>query len=136
MREDPVLPGDSFSQRMKVVTSMKLRRILVAVLALCLLLPGCATQDEPVKDTWSGILATTTTTEPTQLTSPWEELLTYSEYLEMSAQERSDFENSFADSGEFFQWLKAVKEIYELERKENELGHSGNIDMGEINPGG
>lgn len=116
-----------------MVTFMKSGRILAAVLVLCLLLPGCAAQKTPVKDTFT----TTTTAEPTEATeNKWEQILTYAEYLEMNAQERSDFADSFEDSADFFQWLQAVKAIYEQNRKENEIGQDGNIDMDQINPNG
>lgn len=83
--------------------------------------------------------AITTTGDSQTNSSPdrdWEKLLSYAEYLEMTAQERSDFADSFEDSAEFFQWLDAVMEIYEQEQKEDEIGQDGVIDMDKINPNG
>lgn len=68
--------------------------------------------------------------------SKWEELLTYAEYLEMTAAERSAFADSFEDSSEFFEWLNAVMDIYEQQQKDNEIGQDGVIDMDKINPNG
>lgn len=119
---------------------MKLKRILAAILALMLLLSGCAggKGENPTVDT--GNPFETSSTAPTEtkeaIDSKWEELLTYEAYLEMSYQERSDFQESFSDTGEFFQWMENVKAIYEENRKENELGQDGNIDMDKINPEG
>lgn len=68
--------------------------------------------------------------------SKWEQLLTYAEYLEMTAEERSAFADSFEDSSEFFEWLNAVMDIYEQQQKDNEIGQDGVIDMDKINPNG
>lgn len=115
--------------------------VIVAAALLLLLLVYNACKDIADRNEQYAQLSTGGYTSPTEESldstesdSRWEELLTYAEYLEMTAQERSDFAASFEDPSEFFQWLKAVKEIYEQERKENELGQDGVIDMDKIDP--
>ncbi len=66
--------------------------------------------------------------------SKWEELLSYAEYLQMTAQERYDFKKSFEDPADFSLWLDAVMELYEQAQKENEIGQDGVIDMDKIDP--
>ncbi len=113
---------------------LKVMRYLALVLALCLLLPGCKQNGDPSSDDSQS--SQSLTDSDTASDSKWEDLLTYAEYLEMTAQDRSDFADSFEVPSEFFQWLEAVMEIYEQERKENELGQDGVIDMDKIDPNG
>ena len=123
---------------------MKPIRYLGVAIVFCLLMSSCKLyKDPPEINTQpvesSSTDATVQTDDLLASTGPdnkWEELLTYEEYLYMSSQDRADFADSFADSGKFFEWLQAVKEIYEQERTDDELGQDGVIDMDEINPNG
>ena len=116
---------------------MRNTKWLAAFLALCLLiLPGCASEEPEVIDTWPGRFETTTTDAPTETTSEWEKILTYSEYLEMTKEEQDAFYASFEDPKEFFQWFDAVKAIYDEERKENDFDGSGVIDIGDASGNG
>lgn len=114
---------------------MKFKNFLTATFALCILLSGCTAGELPAESTQPATNVTAVT-EPTEPIGQWEQLLTYAEYLEMNTQERSKFADSFEDSADFFRWLQAVKAIYEQERKDNELGQNGIIDMEEVNPNG
>ena len=121
---------------------MKFPGILTALLALCLLLAGCNTYKEPPEintrppedGTSETTASTTESLGSTESTVDWESLLTYAEYLEMSAQERSNFADSFESFDEFLQWLNTTKAIYDEQRKENEMNQGGTIDMGDIDP--
>lgn len=97
--------------------------------------PGINTRpvDSGANETTSSTAESGVSTEPG---NEWEEILTYAEYLEMTAQERSEFADSFEDSAEFFQWLQVAKAAYEQNRMDNALGEDGIIDMDKINPNG
>lgn len=110
---------------------MRNTKWIVILLALSLLiLPGCAAEEPEVIDTWPGRFETTATAEPAGTESPWEEILTYAEYLEMSKEEQDAFYASFEDPKEFFQWFDAVKAIYDEERKENNFNGDDVLDLG------
>jgi hypothetical protein len=66
--------------------------------------------------------------------SEWNDLLSYSEYLQMPAAERSAFADSFENPEDFSSWLKATKRIYEAEQKDNSVGSDGVIDMEQLEP--
>lgn len=130
------VPGAArlFYKTRKVVISVKIQRILAAAFAFCLLLSGCAADVPPVETTQPEIPETTATQPTEQTVNQWEQILTYAEYLEMTAEERTAFSDSFEDSAQFFEWFREVKAIYEEQRKENEMNQGGIIDMDQIDP--
>ncbi len=72
------------------------------------------------------------TTKPTLELSPWEKILTYKQYLEMTTEERNAFYDSFEDPDEFYAWFDEVQAMYEQRRIENQLGNGGSINMDDL----
>lgn len=121
---------------------MKVIKYLAVIAAAALIVAACYKiyQDRTAAYIPSGtdgyVTSTGNSSTSEEPDSKWEELLTYAEYLEMTAAERSAFADSFEDSSEFFEWLNAVMDIYEQQQKDNEIGQDGVIDMDKINPNG
>lgn len=73
-------------------------------------------------------------TEATKPAAPGEETeitVTYEQYQAMSAQEQTDFFNSFADPADFFAWQNAAKAEYDAAHPNIDVG-DGSVDLGEI----
>ena len=119
-------------------------RKFAAILLCVLLLAGCTpagdryatmnTRPDYTEPNWYASSEATQESESVQATSPWEDILTYAEYLEMSSQERDVFYKSFESVDDFFTWLRETKAVYDARREENQLGQGGSIDMGDIDP--
>jgi hypothetical protein len=110
---------------------MKVRKYVAAALCLCLLLCGCSSADRiPTRAETEATLSKNWKTD-----AQWNDLLSYADYLQMPAAERSAFADSFDTVDEFKVWLGAVMRIYEAEQdKSNQVGEDGVIDMGDIAP--
>lgn len=108
---------------------MKKMKWIALLLVLCLLvLPGCGASDPetPAGNENQSVQGN----QSENGTKDWEEILTYAEYLNMTKQEQDAFYASFEDPMDFFAWFKAVKAIYDEERKDYEFDGSGSIDIG------
>lgn len=107
---------------------MKMRTFLALAAVLCLLLCGCTQGAE------SGGSETSGSGKDNISADRWENLLSYEEYLEKTAAERSAFAESFEDPADFKAWLKAAKETYESQQQDEGIGNDGVIDMEKIDP--
>jgi hypothetical protein len=109
---------------------MKARKYVAAALCLCLLLCGCSSADRiPTRAETEATLSKNWKTD-----AQWNDLLSYADYLQMPAAERSAFADSFEDPEDFSSWLKAVKRIYESQQTGNGVGSDGVIDMEQLEP--
>ena len=107
------------------------------ILALVLLLAGCAEQTQ-LPSTEPAVTVTTVettqaTTAPTQPSLEVEEgQMEYEKFRDMKAAEQQAFLESFESLDAFFEWYNRVKEEYAAAHPSIEIGEDGVVDMGEL----
>ena len=80
------------------------------------------------------------TEEPTQppttpTVAPESSKMDYDKYMSMSAQEQSDYMNSFESVDAFFDWYNAAKAEHDAQNNDIEIGN-GSFDLGELEGNG